>query len=90
MIDAVGVDAKRPHEGPAEKNSKKLSKDFKHRRFVPDLIEIVRSGLADPRQVLSHKERLMSAIDAYEAFDQRKEGWIKVELDLKRPSSGAA
>jgi threonine dehydrogenase-like Zn-dependent dehydrogenase len=40
----------------------------------------VRSGAIDPTEVLSHREPLTSAIDAYRAFDQRQSNWIKVEL----------
>jgi len=33
-----------------------------------------------PTQVLTKREPLMSAIDAYKAFDLRQPGWVKVEL----------
>lgn len=51
-----------------------------HRRYLPHLIELVSSGAVDPRVVLSQKVPFGSALDAYEKFDQRQEGWIKVEL----------
>lgn len=51
-----------------------------HRRYIPELLRIVRSGEIDPEKVLTKREPLMSAIRAFEAFDQRKSGWIKVEL----------
>jgi len=150
-IDAVGVDANRPHHGPAAKKAKAQSKQFEqelkevapkqnpegdswhpgdgpsqallwavqglakagtlsiigvypptgrsfpigeamnknltlkmgncnHRRYIPKLIEMVKTGLIDPTEVLSHREPLTSAIDAYRAFDQRQSRWIKVEL----------
>ncbi|HEX4590615.1 MAG TPA: zinc-dependent alcohol dehydrogenase [Gemmataceae bacterium] len=52
-----------------------------HRRYLPELIELVRTGAIDPREVLTKNEPLMSAIDAYKAFDLRRAGWIKVELE---------
>jgi len=51
-----------------------------HRRYLPHLIELVTSGAVDPRVVLTHKVSFGSALEAYERFDQREEGWIKVEL----------
>jgi threonine dehydrogenase-like Zn-dependent dehydrogenase len=51
-----------------------------HRAFIPPLLERVRSGAVDPERVLSHLEPLQSAIDAYQHFDLRDPGWIKVEL----------
>lgn len=51
-----------------------------HRKYLPHLIELVRTGAVDPTEVLTKREPLMSALDAYKAFDQRKPGWTKVEL----------
>jgi threonine dehydrogenase-like Zn-dependent dehydrogenase len=51
-----------------------------HRRYAPHLIELVRTGAVDPTQILSHVEPLTSVIGAYESFDKREAGWIKVEL----------
>jgi threonine dehydrogenase-like Zn-dependent dehydrogenase len=34
----------------------------------------------DPRDVLTQTEPLAPAIEAYETFDNRKAGWVKVEL----------
>jgi threonine dehydrogenase-like Zn-dependent dehydrogenase len=151
VIDAVGVDAVRPHRGPAARKSKKQRKQFEeelaevapeqnpegdnwhpgdapsqalrwaveavakagtlsiigvygeertfpigaameknltikmgncnHRKYIPRLLQLVRSGVIDPTVVLSHERPLESAIDAYKAFDKREEGWIKVALD---------
>jgi len=52
-----------------------------HRKYIPRLIELVRSGAVDPQQVLTQQEPLGSAIEAYRAFDQRAPGWVKVELE---------
>jgi len=58
-----------------------------HRKYIPDLINKILSGEIDPLQVLTQREPLVSAIDAYRAFDERQPGWIKVEL---RPGRAAA
>lgn len=51
-----------------------------HRRYVPHLVELVRTGAIDPVQILTQVEPLTDALEAYKAFDQRQPGWIKVEL----------
>lgn len=51
-----------------------------HRRYAPQLIELVRTGAIDPTAILTKAEPLQSVIEAYEAFDRREPGWIKVEL----------
>jgi threonine dehydrogenase-like Zn-dependent dehydrogenase len=52
-----------------------------HRKYIPTLIDMVRSGEVDPVGILTQHEALGSAIDAYKAFDERQEGWIKVKLE---------
>lgn len=150
-IDAVGVDANRPHSGPASKESKKMTGSFErekkdvappqnqrngqwkagdapsqalvwatkalakagtlsiigvypenmnsfplgaamsknlsinmgncnHRRYMPKLLSMVASGAIDPSIILTQQAPLASALEAYEEFDRRTEGWIKVEL----------
>jgi threonine dehydrogenase-like Zn-dependent dehydrogenase len=51
-----------------------------HRRYIPQLVDMVRSGIIDPMIVLTQQEPLTSVIDAYKAFDTRQPGWVKVEL----------
>ena len=51
-----------------------------HRKYIPTLVDMVRSGEVDPKQVLTQVEPLTSVIDAYKAFDTRQPGWVKVEL----------
>jgi threonine dehydrogenase-like Zn-dependent dehydrogenase len=51
-----------------------------HRKYAPMLVDMVRSGVIDPTNVLTQIAPLSSAIEAYKAFDQRQPGWIKVEL----------
>jgi threonine dehydrogenase-like Zn-dependent dehydrogenase len=52
-----------------------------HRKYIPMLIDMVRSGEVNPVGILTQREALGSAIDAYQAFDERQEGWIKVKLE---------
>jgi threonine dehydrogenase-like Zn-dependent dehydrogenase len=52
-----------------------------HRRYIPLLVDLVRNGTVDPTQVLTNREPLTAAIDAYKAFDTRQPGWVKVELE---------
>jgi threonine dehydrogenase-like Zn-dependent dehydrogenase len=51
-----------------------------HRKYIPLLIEMVRSGQIDPLRVLTQVEPLTDAIEAYKAFDLRKPGWMKVTM----------
>jgi threonine dehydrogenase-like Zn-dependent dehydrogenase len=51
-----------------------------HRKYIPLLIELVETGVVDPTEILTQAEPLSGAIEAYEAFDRRDPGWIKVEL----------
>jgi threonine dehydrogenase-like Zn-dependent dehydrogenase len=39
------------------------------------------NGAFNPPEILTQREPVTGAIDAYEAFDQRSPGWIKVELE---------
>jgi threonine dehydrogenase-like Zn-dependent dehydrogenase len=51
-----------------------------HRKYLPRLIELVRSGEIKPTEILTKREKLTNVIDAYKAFDLRRPGWVKVEL----------
>jgi threonine dehydrogenase-like Zn-dependent dehydrogenase len=51
-----------------------------HRRYIPDLLDLVQRGTVKPEEILTKQEPLLSAIDAYRSFDKREEGWLKVEL----------
>jgi len=52
-----------------------------HRKYIPHLLELVRTRAVDPASVLTHVEPLTDALAAYRAFDLRKPGWMKVELE---------
>jgi len=51
-----------------------------HRKYLPALLELIQSGAVDPLKVLTNVEPLTTVMEAYRAFDQRRPGWIKVEL----------
>ena len=55
-----------------------------HRRYIPELISLVASGALEPDQVLTQRAEMVSAIEAYEAFDSRRTGWTKVALEPAR------
>jgi len=56
-----------------------------HRRYIPHLLDLVASGVVDPSTVLTQERGLdTSALEAYEQFDQREEGWIKTVLEPTR------
>ena len=55
-----------------------------HRRYVPKLLELIASGVIEPTKLLTQSAPLSSAIEAYEAFDQRRPGWLKVKLEPQR------
>lgn len=54
-----------------------------HRKYIPFLLDMVRSGTVDPVRILTRREPLTSAVDAYRAFDMRQSGWLKVELQTR-------
>ncbi|NHC14191.1 zinc-dependent alcohol dehydrogenase [Motilibacter deserti] len=51
-----------------------------HRRYIPDLLRLVASGVVDPARVITQQEPLTSSLQAFEAFDRRDEGWVKTVL----------
>ncbi|HWD02113.1 MAG TPA: zinc-dependent alcohol dehydrogenase [Amycolatopsis sp.] len=53
-----------------------------HRRYLPGLLDLVRTGVVDPLEFVTRHEKPSAAIDAYEAFDRREDGWLKTVLDV--------
>ena len=151
VIDAVGVDAERPKQGPAAGDSEQLTDSFRreleanapetaqqggtwkpgdapsqalrwavealakagtlsiigvypptmesfpigmamnknltinmgncnHRKYLPHLVELVRTGAVVPSALISQVENIEDAIEAYRRFGERESGWMKVEL----------
>ena len=56
-----------------------------YRKYIPKLVGLVATGALDPTQILTQQEPMTGAIEAYEAFDRGRPGWIKVELE---PAAG--
>ncbi len=62
-----------------------------HRRFIPALLDLVATGAVDPSRVLTQESPLdVGALEAYERFDRREEGWIKTVLDVTGGGPGGA
>jgi threonine dehydrogenase-like Zn-dependent dehydrogenase len=84
-LGIIGVYPPQAHAFPIgeamNKNLTIKAGNCNHRRYVPKLIELVRSGAVDPQTAITQLEGVRSAIDAYEAFDERRAGWLKVELE---------
>jgi threonine dehydrogenase-like Zn-dependent dehydrogenase len=80
----IGVYPKTVQEFPLglamNKNISILAGHVPHRKYIPHLIDLISRGEVDPTRILTEKEPLLSAIDAYKAFDERQQGWLKVEL----------
>lgn len=64
-----------------EKQLKINSGNCNHRKYLPELVRMTAAGMIDPAQVITEDEPLISAIDAYKAFDERQAGWTKVKLE---------
>ncbi|OQA03440.1 MAG: Glutathione-independent formaldehyde dehydrogenase [Planctomycetes bacterium ADurb.Bin401] len=62
------------------KNLKISMGNCNHRKYIPMLIELIQNGEIKPNQIISNVEPLTAGIEAYKAFDERRHGWIKVEL----------
>src|SRR4051794_35833842 len=53
-----------------------------HRRYLPRLLSMVASGGFEPTAFITQHERPADAVEAYETFDRREEGWLKTVLDV--------
>ena len=73
-----------------EKNLTLTMGNCNHRRYIPHLVELVRTGGLDPAEILTQREPMTSVIEAYKAFDKREPGWVKVKLEPSQESSMAA
>src|SRR5262249_7725540 len=52
-----------------------------HRRYLPKLVELARNGTMDPSRILTQREPVTGALEAYKQFAEHRPGWVKVELD---------
>jgi threonine dehydrogenase-like Zn-dependent dehydrogenase len=53
-----------------------------HRRYIPMLVQKVRSKEIEPEKILTRRAPFARAIEEYLAFDRRSPGFTKVELEL--------
>ncbi|MCX2946929.1 zinc-dependent alcohol dehydrogenase [Lentzea sp. NEAU-D7] len=53
-----------------------------HRRYLPKLLDLVVSGTVDPTAFITRHEDPVDAVEAYESFDRREDGWLKTVLDV--------
>lgn len=51
-----------------------------HHTVTPQLIDMVAAGQFDPTSIITQREPMHAAIDAYKSFDLRENGWTKVEI----------
>jgi threonine dehydrogenase-like Zn-dependent dehydrogenase len=93
-VSVIGVYSAPLHSFPIdklmEKNLTFKGGNCNHRRYLPEMIELVRSGVIRPEQFLTQKEPMQSAIDAYRSFAEHERGWIKVKLEPASSLSRAA
>jgi threonine dehydrogenase-like Zn-dependent dehydrogenase len=52
-----------------------------HRRYLPRLLDLVVSGTVDPTAFITRHVDPVNAVEAYETFDRREDGWLKTVLD---------
>jgi threonine dehydrogenase-like Zn-dependent dehydrogenase len=57
-----------------------------HRRYLPELIDVVASGRMSLSANVTQQETFETIIDAYQAFDRRQPGWIKVVIAVSAGS----
>ena len=56
-----------------------------HRRYLPGLLDLVLTGVVDPTAFITQHEEPSQAVEAYQTFDLREDGWLKTVLDVSRP-----
>jgi threonine dehydrogenase-like Zn-dependent dehydrogenase len=79
-----------PIEQVMNKNLTLKAGNCNHRRYMPEMIELVRSGVIHPEEFLTQVQPITSAVDAYQAFDRHQTGWVKVKLDPAQQQYRAA
>lgn len=83
-ISIIGVYADKSNTFPIgkamNKNLKIVMGNCHHRAYIPRLLQMVEAGIVDPTQILTQKEPISSVIEAYQQFDLRQPGWVKVAL----------
>jgi len=62
------------------KNLSLRSGNCNHRKYLWDAVSWVKTGRLSPERLLTQLAPVSGAIEAYEAFDRRAAGWLKVEV----------
>ena len=76
-----------PIGGSMNKNLTVRMGNCNHRRYLPELIDVVASGRLSLSPNITQQETFETIIDAYRAFDRREPGWVKVAVAVN-PGSG--
>ncbi|MEV4823381.1 zinc-dependent alcohol dehydrogenase [Micromonospora sp. NPDC049274] len=53
-----------------------------HRRYIPELLQLVINGTVDPARLLTKHEPIGDVLEAYRQFQDRDPGWLKVALTV--------
>jgi threonine dehydrogenase-like Zn-dependent dehydrogenase len=53
-----------------------------HRRYIPELLALTRSGTIQPDTILTETVPMVDVLDAYQRFSSQEPGWIKVALSV--------
>jgi threonine dehydrogenase-like Zn-dependent dehydrogenase len=86
-LSIIGVYSEETHFPIGKATEKNLTLQMgncHHRKYIPKLIPIVQEGVFDPSKILTQTLPIDSIIEAYQAFDLRKEGWMKVMVQPQR------
>ncbi|MFY9807695.1 MAG: alcohol dehydrogenase catalytic domain-containing protein [Pseudonocardiaceae bacterium] len=51
-----------------------------HRAIIPQLVDLVASGVSDPARLIIQIEPVDDVLKAYRTFDSHERGWVKVAL----------
>lgn len=51
-----------------------------HRKYMPQLIELIEGTGFHPSSILTNTGMLVDAVSCYKHFDKREAGWVKVEM----------
>ncbi len=49
-----------------------------HRRYIPKLMQTIASGSIDPTRIVPRHQRLVSATEAFQLFEEDNSGWLQV------------
>jgi hypothetical protein len=85
MFSASSLHGTSKARSSAEQEPDDQDGELPHRKYIPHLLDLIASGTIDPVKILTKIEPMQEAIEAYEAFDFREPGWLKVELKPRPP-----